>query len=242
MDNEIAGALQVLGTENALAVRETDPRLPQIASQLRMGPEALYRQIQRWIESPLEQQIYMALAHGGNVLRPAKFAEVLAAYRGSSPLTIEALQRKEVAKDIYCSEVDDLERFIETIQGLVEAASFAEFKCTFRSAIVIAQTYGENAEKVLDSIQGQVQKIAALMGESMRTRSDARIMNQAINFLARKIIPTCQSLGLPAPLSFMEFFEGGGYAAARRRCVPNGWKVGFATTRSNDRYDEESNA
>jgi hypothetical protein len=219
--------LAVLERYGALTVTAQDPRLPEIASRLGMkNSERLLIQIHEHIPAALEQQIFMSMASEGYGLRPAKFAEILAAHRGPSPLTPSAFERKEISPGVFFSSIDAFQDFVDTIISLVEEVKDSDFNCTTRSAIVLVQTYGENAEKVLDHVSHAAYEIYDAMGrKAKRADSPNKIATVVVNFLARNIIPACQKVGIPAPLRVMDFFEEDSFARARAECMRDGEKV-----------------
>jgi hypothetical protein len=223
MNNPITD-LAVLERYGALAITAHDPRLPTIASRLGFkSSERLLTQIQEHIPAALEQQIFVAMASDGYGLRPMKFAEILAAHRGPSPLTPSAFERKEVSPGVFFSSIDAFQDFVDTIVSLVEEVKDSDFACSTRSAIALVQTYGEHAEAVLDSVLKYAEEIYAAIGKKPK-RGDGpnKIASIAVNYLARTIIPACQKVGIPAPLNVMDFFEETTYARARAICVSEG--------------------
>jgi hypothetical protein len=224
--------LAVLQRYGALAVTANDPRLPAIASGLNYkSSERLLTQIQEYIPAALEQQIYVALASDGYGLRPMKFAEILAAHRGPSPLTASAFERKEISPNVFFSNIDAFQDFVDTIISVVEGAKDSDFSCSTRSAIVLVQTYGEKAETVLDSILKEADDIWHELGKKTK-KGDGPNKKAAIavNFLARNIIPACQKVGIPAPLTVMDFFEEDAYARARVLCMHDGEILNISPT------------
>ena len=219
--------LTVLQRYGALAISASDPRLLAVAHRLGpRNPAMLLTQIQKHIPAPLEQQIFVALASNGYDLRPEKFAEILTAHRGPSPLTMSAFERKEISPGVFFSSIDAFQDFVNTIISVIEDAKFSSFSCSLRSAIVLVQTYGEKTETVLSSIMENAEDIYyETLSKKKFGESQTKIVSVIVNFLARKIIPACQETGILPPVDIMSFFEDASYAQARAACMHEGQQL-----------------
>src|SRR3990167_1380342 len=182
MENKLPAAP---AAEEALA--RTNPKVVAVANRLGWQPETLLKRTERALSSPVEQQLYLAVAKDFG-LQPESFATLLRIKLGNQQLQAADLEVRTIGKNLVSSKLSDVGDFLEDALGIVGKIQqdYAQFRLSMADAGRLALVFGDRTEEVLDSIVSQVEMLRQRMKINPRA-SQRQIFDSALRLLMKRI-------------------------------------------------------
>jgi hypothetical protein len=207
---------QALAPLERYALVPTNPTVVSLSRAFKWNPETVIARVQRALPVQFEQQIYLAVAESFRI-HPESLAKLLLIYRGSKPLSITDLERRELGKNVVSNSFGDFSDFFEACMHLVKIVSkeYEAFGLSMDLAAHIVLTFGVNhPEALIEMIDTNLEECCDFFGIS-RHQPYSLQMRLCVWCYITKLLPLLREAGIPDVLDPTEFM---GHERFRQKC------------------------
>ena len=189
-------------TPNRTALVPTNPRVKSIAFRLRWHVDTVIQRVEDALPSPVEQQLYLAVA-GGFRIHPESLRKLLDVFLDGDNLRESDLQQVTIGPHLVVSRFDQTVDKIQSALSLLDKTSDTMAASCLSMTVVarLVEVYGDSAEEIVGSVIENSEYVADRLHLHQSTSTSA-VIGIALADLCKRL-----ALGREVPMTVEEMFR-----------------------------------